>query len=183
MGFLRNLVPGTIVSPAASGLPISGEVGREFENTFKKNFCRVLPPQLQENLFSEPLVNRRGKPRTNGITCAQFRKREKAPTFFDRRQLRRPDFIISPAAPILLKGRRGADPKGYLIGDFKVSWNALRRGFNSGQGRAMIRHARNYQYVPIVTYISAAGPPSSRSEAAFKAAYARKGIILVLITP
>lgn len=128
--------------PAAAGL--------EFEKIVRKAVCGLLDGSAYANYaWFEPQVGAGGKPYTDGFNCGgSF-----ADGFLGKA---RPDYIFSEKAPTKL--RKGG-PKGWLIGDFKLSVNTMYRSYVSpakqkSQFKAITSFAKRYQFAPVVLFVT-----------------------------
>ncbi len=135
-------------------------LGGGWENLIKgqfKEFIGEFIPDYFDSIWFEPEVSINGSPISDGINIGQWsidlrNNGQKNPN---------PDFIIKKdGGPASTDFARGNGDKSYLIGDFKFSWNRIRKDSSKPQFKATANYAafsNRHQVVPIVLYITMIG--------------------------
>jgi RHS repeat-associated protein len=143
--------------------------GDQFAEILRGQLCDLLVGNSNRkyfnNLWFEPLVDKNGRPHTNGFNCGDtipagrefFKSENRAP---DGKVYPRPDFIYKKGGPA------STDPatnpgngylKAYLVGDFKLSVNAVYSSTRGNQWKAIMNYAKlssGHQYGPVAFYMT-----------------------------
>ncbi|MCL4267259.1 MAG: hypothetical protein KJ069_29035 [Anaerolineae bacterium] len=140
--------------------------GGIFENTSTELVCGVLDSfdAAQIMWLEVPMNGGTGKPLDDGLGCSdsaedrKFYREQMVNPIFDNPP--NPDFLVSKFRPTELE-RRSGRPHSYLVGDFKLTvgrayekWHGETNSPKQGQWSAMINHAKNYEYYPVMMLVS-----------------------------
>jgi hypothetical protein len=151
------------------------KAGQELEDIMTNTVCDVLGgTQYADYLWIQPRVAKDGNPVSDGYSCG-----DDIPNnwwFFTKKLFQpRPDFIIKEGGPATTDKK----PRAYLIGDVKLSGNAIVSKIGSGQWEAIMNYAKKenrHQYAPIALYMTFWGLTDRESKKLEESAIA-KGVI------
>jgi RHS repeat-associated protein len=154
------------------------KAGQELEDIISGKVCEVLGESYQQylkNVWIQPRVAKNGDPVDDGFTCGST-----IPNnwwFFQQKLFQpRPDFIIKDGGPKTTDKK----PKAYLIGDIKLSGNAIVQKIDKGQWQAITGYAKKenrHQHVPIALYITFWGLTDKESQKINEAALREKVLV------
>ncbi|NJK64939.1 MAG: RHS repeat protein [Synechococcaceae cyanobacterium SM2_3_1] len=152
---LQSLVPGNQI--ALDLFSSLSKPSKPFENKVTSRFCRFtndVSGGLISYLYLFPAINKNdGEPTENGVSC---------PLDFNTSSIKeknkggvRPDFLMSPTAPLTLKQQKKKDA--YFISDVKISAESVVKDVNpkdkAGQWMGMYKFAQKYAPSKAVIYI------------------------------
>jgi RHS repeat-associated protein len=172
---IRSILPadeiflGVDILTRAGGSRNRSNAGFDFERIIQDKVCDTILGSFQQysrSLWLEPRVSSTGTPESDGFNCGDPRRPDNDFYFALGRRTGiwtpRPDFIIKNGGPRTTDHARSSRfPKAYLIGDIKLTGNALYNKIGSGQWNAIMGYAKygnNHQYTPIALFITFTTP-------------------------
>ncbi|MEL7409690.1 MAG: RHS repeat-associated core domain-containing protein [Cyanobacteria bacterium J06558_2] len=165
--FIQSLVPGTEFTGALNDVlgnnRESQRGGRTWERLLTDTVCDAVfgsySSQIRD-LWIQPIVQPDGTPSFDGFNCGGYTYTLRNRVISTRgRGLPsgpRPDFIIKNGGP----AGTDKDPKAYIIGDIKSSWNAVDSKVGSRQWKAITSYAKysnGHQFIPSALYVTMIG--------------------------
>ncbi|NET91152.1 MAG: RHS repeat-associated core domain-containing protein, partial [Kamptonema sp. SIO1D9] len=161
MSVIQKLLPTSRVFSAIPAIESGSSRGRffaagiKFEDIVVGAVCDVILGNYSsflQHFWMQPRVSTRGNPVDDGFACGS--NIPNSQWFFQNRLFNpRPDFIIKDGGP----RTTDKNPKAYLIGDIKLSGNAIVDSLSRGQWSAIMNYAKygnRHQYTPVALYIT-----------------------------
>jgi RHS repeat-associated protein len=148
-----------------------GAAGKKFEDIIQDKICDMLAGSYQQytkNLWLEPRVATSGTPESDGFNCGDTRTptRGRYAALPLRAKTPRPDFIFKEGGPRNTDYARNSKwKKSYLIGDIKITGNAMVDKIGSTQWQAMMNYAtvRNkHEYTPVALFVTFTAPTAGQ---------------------
>jgi RHS repeat-associated protein len=148
-----------------------GAAGKKFEDILQDKICDMIAGSYQQyfqNLWLEPRVATSGKPESDGFNCGDTRTptRGQYASLPARAKTPRPDFIFKEGGPSSTDYTRSSRwKKAYLIGDIKITGNAMVEKIGSTQWQSIMNYAtiRNkHQYAPVALFVTFTAPTAGQ---------------------
>jgi RHS repeat-associated protein len=149
----------------AGGGQNRSNAGIRFEDIVQDKVCDTILGSYQQytkSLWLEPRIDANGRPQSDGFNCGDTRRPDASFYLSNQIFTPRPDFVIKNGGPRNTDHARSSRfPKAYLIGDIKLTGNALYRKIGSSQWDAIMGYAKygnNHQYTPVALFITFTTP-------------------------